>query len=52
MNHKHNSHNHKPHSSSVKNIQLAFIINLVFMVIEIVGGLLTNSIAVLSDAVP
>jgi cobalt-zinc-cadmium efflux system protein len=34
-----------------ENIKSAFIINLVFTLIEIVGGLLTNSVAILSDAV-
>lgn len=33
-----------------KNIVIAFILNSVFVVIEVVGGLLTNSIAILSDA--
>ena len=33
-----------------KNIGLAFFLNLGFAVIELVGGLLTNSVAILSDA--
>lgn len=49
--HSHNSgigsHNH----GSSKNITTAFFINLIFTVIEIIGGLLTNSVAILSDAV-
>ncbi|MFP4385401.1 MAG: cation diffusion facilitator family transporter [Spirochaetia bacterium] len=49
MSHDHN-HNHHTHSV-VKNIRWAFILNLGFSVIEIVGGLLTNSVAILSDAV-
>lgn len=41
-------HNHK-HSAS-KNITVAFWINLSFSIFELVGGLLTNSVAILSDA--
>ncbi len=33
-----------------KNIRTAFFLNLVFVVIELIGGLLTNSMAILSDA--
>ena len=43
-------HNHK-HSNSSTNLLIAFLINLVFTIIEIIGGLYTNSIAILSDAV-
>ncbi|MGC9367787.1 MAG: cation diffusion facilitator family transporter [bacterium] len=39
------------HSPSTKNIRTAFFLNLTFTVIEVVGGLLTNSTAILSDAV-
>lgn len=34
-----------------KNIALVFFINIAFTIIEIVGGIMTNSVAVLSDAV-
>ena len=46
-NHIHNHHAH----SSIKNIRIAFILNLFFTCLEIAGGLLTNSIAILSDAI-
>ncbi len=36
---------------SRRNILIAFILNLSFTIIEIIGGLLTNSISILSDAV-
>lgn len=51
--HKHNSinHTHSHGSDSQKNIGIAFILNASFVIIEIVGGILTNSIAILSDAV-
>lgn len=43
------AHNHN-HDSS-KNIRAAFLLNLSFTIIEIIGGILTNSVAILSDAV-
>ena len=36
---------------STKNILIAFILNFSFTIIEIVGGIMTNSVAILSDAV-
>ena len=46
-----NSHNHSHHKgSAVTNIRTAFFLNLSFTLVEIVGGILTNSIAILSDA--
>lgn len=42
---------HKHHYSDVKNIKVAFFLNLSFTIIEIIGGILTNSVAILSDAV-
>lgn len=42
-------HHHHEHGSS-KNIKVAFFINLTFTIIELIGGLLTNSLAILSDA--
>ena len=41
----------KRHKSTEKNILVAFLLNLLFSFIEIAGGLLTNSMAILSDAV-
>ena len=49
MGHNHD-HNHNHGDAAAKNIVTAFILNLSFAVIELVGGLLTNSIAILSDA--
>jgi cobalt-zinc-cadmium efflux system protein len=37
--------------SSVKNTKTAFFLNLIFAIIEFIGGLMTNSMAILSDAV-
>lgn len=47
--HEHNHHNHN--NNDVKNISAAFFLNLFFTIIEFVGGFLTNSMAILSDAV-
>ena len=44
----HDSHDHP--TSSTKNIRIAFVLNLAFTIIEIVGGIFTNSMAILSDA--
>lgn len=46
-------HAHPHHSvhEDVKNIKVAFFLNFSFTLIEFVGGLLTNSVAILSDAV-
>jgi cobalt-zinc-cadmium efflux system protein len=42
-------HDHK--LESTHNLRLAFFLNLFFTLAEIVGGLYTNSVAILSDAV-
>ncbi len=45
------SHNHSHgHSHSVKNIKVAFFLNFAFTIIEFIGGYLTNSLAISSDA--
>ena len=33
-----------------KNILIAFLLNILFSIIEFLGGILTNSIAILSDS--
>lgn len=48
--HNHN-HNHDHHHSDIENLKVAFFLNLLFTIIEIIGGFFTNSIAILSDAV-
>ena len=50
MGHHHGS-SHKHHDHRVKsNIKVAFFLNFIFTLIEIAGGLMTNSVAILSDA--
>ncbi|MEY8591188.1 cation diffusion facilitator family transporter [Butyricimonas hominis] len=48
--HSHAGHNHS-HGDSTKNLGIAFFLNLGFAVIEIIGGVWTNSVAIISDAV-
>lgn len=49
--HAHHGHNHAdPHGDGTSNIRVAFFLNLFFCVIELIGGVMTNSIAILSDA--
>ncbi len=42
-------HNH-PQSNNEKNIKTAFYLNVCFSIAELFGGYLTNSVAILSDA--
>lgn len=44
------THHHDHHSEAAGNILVAFILNFTFMLVELVGGIITNSIAILSDA--
>ncbi len=53
MSHEHSTHDKASHShggEGGKNIGIAFFLNLTFTLIEIAGGLWTNSVAILSDA--
>lgn len=52
--HEHHSHDHShahSHGEDGKNLAVAFWLNFGFTLVEIVGGVLTNSVAILSDAV-
>lgn len=46
----HHHHHHHTPDSSTRNIGFAFWLNLSFAVIELVGGMMTQSLAVMSDA--
>ncbi len=52
--HEHHHHNHAlghhHHHTSDGNIKMAFWLNILFAIFELVGGFFTNSIAILSDA--
>src|SRR5882757_3966817 len=43
-------HDHSAHEQIQRNITVAFWLNTAFALLEVVGGLYTNSVAVLSDA--
>lgn len=43
--HPHNADEH------AGNIRFAFVLNLFFAIVEIIGGLITNSVAIIADAV-
>ncbi|NTV06906.1 MAG: cation transporter, partial [Chlorobiaceae bacterium] len=47
--HKHDAAHHHHHASG--NIKVAFFLNLGFTLVEIIGGILTGSTAILADAV-
>jgi cobalt-zinc-cadmium efflux system protein len=42
---------HVHNRGTAANLRTAFFLNLVFTLLEVVGGLMTNSVAILSDAV-
>lgn len=48
-NHSH-SHSHS-HSDGVSNVTMAFLLNFGFSILELFGGIITGSTAILSDAV-
>src|SRR6476469_3995934 len=50
MAHDHHHHHHHGEELTAANIRIAFWLNTGFAVLEIIGGLLTNSVAILSDA--
>jgi len=43
------AHSHE-YTGGTKNLKIAFFINVGFTCLEIVGGIVTNSIAIISDA--
>jgi cobalt-zinc-cadmium efflux system protein len=50
MGHDHSHHHHHHGTDSTRNITVAFWLNTAFSLIEVAGGLYTNSVAILSDA--
>ena len=47
----HHGHNHSHgHSANKKALLVSFLLIATFMVVEVIGGLLTNSLALLADA--
>jgi cobalt-zinc-cadmium efflux system protein len=51
MGHHHGHHHHDhTHGANKKTLLMAFFIIVTYMVVEFIGGLITNSLALLSDA--
>jgi len=48
--HHHAHHHHHTHGANKKTLTIAFFIIAAFMIVEAIGGVLTNSLALLSDA--
>lgn len=49
--HSHHAHSHHHVHGVVQRMSVAFFLNLIFACIELVGGWMTNSLAVMSDAI-
>ncbi|MFD2210394.1 cation diffusion facilitator family transporter [Virgibacillus halophilus] len=49
MGHDHHGHHHT-HGANKKALMISFIIITGYMIVEVIGGLVTNSLALLSDA--
>jgi len=50
-NHSHEGHEHNEHEHSKDNaLSFAFWLNLAFSIVEVIGGVLTNSTAIIADA--
>lgn len=48
--HNHNQHHDHAHGANKKALTISLILITSFMIVEIIGGVLTNSLALLSDA--
>ena len=44
-------HSHQSNESVLKRIRFAFILNFVFAIVEIIGGIFTGSFAIIADAI-
>lgn len=49
MGHHHHHHSHRHHATG--SLATAFWLNLSFSIIELIGGVFTNSVAIISDAI-
>ena len=49
MGHNHN-HNHPNHEVSGKNIGIAIFLNIIITVGQLIGGIISGSVALLTDA--
>jgi cobalt-zinc-cadmium efflux system protein len=51
MGHTHHHHNHHPHDLKGRNLLISIILNVVITLAQVIGGLISGSLALLSDAV-
>jgi cobalt-zinc-cadmium efflux system protein len=49
--HTHHNHPHNNGKSVRSRLKVAFVLNFIFTIIELIGGYFTNSVAILSDAI-
>lgn len=52
--HHHHHHHHdltEADAESIKRIRLAFVLNMLFAVVELIGGILSGSYAIIADAI-
>ena len=44
------SHDHNGHGSNLQRVQIALLLTATFMIVEVIGGILSGSLALLADA--
>lgn len=44
------SHDHSEHQGNLKRVQIALVLTATFMIVEVIGGVLSGSLALLADA--
>lgn len=49
--HSHSHSHHHAHAHTEKHILIAFLMNLIFAIVEFLGGMFTGSVAIASDAI-
>jgi len=50
MSHDHHDHTHAPVAGRTRRLKIALALTFVYMLVEVAGGILTNSLALIADA--
>jgi Co/Zn/Cd efflux system component len=50
MAHEHHNHSHEANESNLKRVMVALVLTGFFMIVEVVGGIISGSLALLADA--
>ncbi len=50
MGHDHHNHSHEANESNLKRVMVALVLTGFFMIVEVVGGIISGSLALLADA--